>query len=345
MNNRYKLAKKQGLNWKALVIEDLQSYIKLEIRNGIIRGKSFDSVWRNLHKTILNETAEFDNEELRNRTINSLNQLARRTYAYLYRTLFGIGFSTLAIMQNISNGTSTIKEQNTFADRLKLRSVYKYATQIEVYAKDYQKALEHQIRELAKIEAKDRYDSRVNMRNIAEMTVRQEAHIQEMQSLIEDGVNLVWIEPHANCSKRCEPWQGKLYSLDNTYGKTQEGISYEPLSNATDIYEVTKSGRVYKNGCISGFNCRHRLLPYQSGSRPIEIPANVIKHQRWVNNTQRAMERKIRYYREIALQSKGINDKLYIEARNRANQANRDYILFSRKNEVPYYPDRTKVID
>ena len=345
MNEKYKLAKEQGLNWQALVIEDLQSYVKLEIRNGLMRAKSFDFIWRRLRETILEETEEFTSTDLRNRTMNALNQLARRTYAYLYRTLFGINFTVLASMQNVANNNSTLKEQRFLAKELSLKSTYKYATQIDVYARDYQKVLEHQIRELAKMEAKDRYDSRVNMRNIAEMTVRHQAHEREIQALKDNNVNLVWIEPHANCSKRCEPWQGKLYSLNNTYGTTEDGTPYEPLSNATDLYETTKSGKVYKNGCISGFNCRHRLIPYKKGSKPSEIPANVIRHQRVVDNKQRAMERKIRYWREIALQSKGINDKLYIEALNKSRSANRDYILFSRKMGVPYYPDRTKVID
>ena len=131
---------------------------------------------------------------------------------------------------------------------------YNMGLPLDVYANEYMDYVKDRIERLAKFEAKEDYTSRVNLRNIAEIQIRAERHEQELADLKASGVNLVWIVPHANCSERCEDWQGKLYSLDDTYGEI-DGIKYQPLKNATDRYETTKSGKIYKNGCLSGFNC------------------------------------------------------------------------------------------
>lgn len=366
MNDKYQLAKQQGLNWQALVIEDLQEWVKLTVRNMLIEGKSYTQIHTVIHKYVVEQTQDFENEELKARTTNGMEQLTKRVFAYLHRTFGGIGWSLLGALANVSanhsqkvpfnEGTTNRRSGKEYLVRLErdtrlvgyfmeTKGIYKHAVPISTFARDYMKRVNDELKFLNEIEAKDVYGERISLRNIAEMTVRHDRQVNNILQLKRDGVRLVYIQPHANCSERCEPWQGKVYSLDGTSGVTDKGVHYEPLEHATDIFVRTRAGRVYKNGCISGFNCLHKLLPYTDNTKIQEIPANIVETERKISKTQRYLERKVRKYRANALQFRGIDDKLYEEYRVRTVQTNRQYITFSKNNKVPYYPSRTEILD
>ncbi len=148
------------------------------------------------------------------------------------------------------------------------------------------------------------------------------------------------ISAHANCSKRCEAAQGKLYSLDGTSG-TIDGVSYRPLEEVTEVYVTTKSGKTYRNGIIYGFNCRHYLITYKEGTKPIEVSAETIEEQRRINNTQRAMEREVRYYRDKAVTEP--TKEARKEARLQAKAAYSRYKEYSKRNKVAYYESRVSI--
>ena len=191
--------------------------------------------------------------------------------------------------------------------------------------------------------AQPKYDKHISLRNIAEMTVRYESALANIESLKKAGVNLVQSSRHANCSKRCEPWQGKYFTLDNTY-QVVDGIQFQPLSNATDIYYTTKAGKTYKNGHITGYNCRHRLFPYKKGYSQPMVSAKEIEKQRQIDATMRKYERDIRYYKEKALMYKGIDYRIYVQAKSKARELNERYIQYAKENSRAYYPNRTKVL-
>ena len=110
------------------------------------------------------------------------------------------------------------------------------------------------------------YSGRNSLRNLAEMEVRYQGHLDSIEALKAAGVKLVVCSSHSDCSGRCAKWQGRIYSLDGTYG-TVDGHRYVPLEIATDVYYTTKAGRTYKNGLL-GFNCRHHLEPYRGQLLP-----------------------------------------------------------------------------
>ncbi len=97
------------------------------------------------------------------------------------------------------------------------------------------------------------YSGRNSLRNLAEMEVRYHDHLDNIAELKARGVRLVVCSSHADCSSRCAPWQGRVYSLDGSSGVI-DGHRYVPLETATDIWYTTKAGRRYKNGLL-GFNC------------------------------------------------------------------------------------------
>ena len=175
-----------------------------------------------------------------------------------------------------------------------------------------------------------------------------------IEELRANGQKLVYIEAHANCSKRCEKYQvggsmhpSGLYSLDGTSGVTADGVKFLPLEFATnnpiDLY-TTRAGKTYQNGCITGFNCRHKLIPYVPQQPPTIIPEKAIRERRAIELRQREMEREIRYQKRLALQTKGIYPAKAAKARAEAVRLNNEYIAFCKKHKVAFYPDRTKVL-
>jgi hypothetical protein len=222
---------------------------------------------------------------------------------------------------------------------------YNWAVPLEQWERSYTKTINRIMIDLVYSDAKEDYTTNVNLRNIAEMTVRYERQLERLEELKADGVKLVWIEPYANSSERCEKYQGKLYSLDGSTGKI-DGIDYRPLEYATnnpvDRY-VTRAGKVYQNGCITGFNCRHQLIPYATGNRPMPIPADVIARRRAIEQRQREMERDIRAQKRKAVLMRNVSPEAYNKAREKASRMTELYEEYSRKNDAAFSRERTSI--
>ena len=177
-----------------------------------------------------------------------------------------------------------------------------------------------------------------------ERLVRFEFHVSELSKMKNENVRLVWIDSHANCSKRCERFQGKLYSLDQSSGTTVEGYHYEPIENAINVYVTTKSGKVWRNG-LFGFNCRHRMKKYMPGEKPpATIPKHIIEREREIDYIQRDMERKIFNMRKEAylLRSASFNLQRAKMLEKQASQMYQQYINFSQSNNRVWYPERCR---
>ena len=184
---------------------------------------------------------------------------------------------------------------------------------------------------------------RNSLRNRAEFEVRGQAQQDSIDGFRSRGVKLVICSTHADCSKRCAPWQGRVYSLDGTSGRTDDGRTYVPLENATEIYDTTKSGKRWRNGLL-GFNCRHFLVEYKTGYYFPEPNADEEKKEYMITETQRRLERNVRDWRTVAVENRGVNHDRYVEARAKAIEWNKRYIEYSKKNNRAYYPSRTKIL-
>lgn len=242
-----------------------------------------------------------------------------------------------ANLQSTVEQLRTVRPQRAFKEA---ERAYDIGLPAQTYSKEYGEAVQRALREL--VNSEPMYDGHVSLRNIAEMTVRYDRQMANIEALKERGVNLVQSSRHANCSKRCEKWQGGYYTLDNTY-KTVDGIQFQPLKNATDQFYTTKAGKVYKNGHITGFNCRHTLYAYEKGKTQPMVSAKTIAKERAIDQRMRAYERKIRKYKDTVLMFKGQNKRLSAEAWAKAKAENAKYIAFAKANHRAYYPDRTKL--
>lgn len=177
------------------------------------------------------------------------------------------------------------------------------------------------------------------LRNVAEMTVRYEANIQDLKNLTDKGVKLVWTSSHPNCSPRCKDYQGKLWSLDGSSGVIN-GIRYRPLQEALN----GKNGD--GNGIINGYNCRHRLIEYTTGSRPPrDYTAAEIRKEYAIDKRQRSYENNIRHLKteEMALRQAG-DIEAAKKLRKKWQRLTNNYKVYSLKQGRAYYPYRC-VID
>lgn len=209
----------------------------------------------------------------------------------------------------------------------------------EVYEREYVKPV---IDRLCKDRAIDPDDvsGRNTLRNRAEMEVRYNDHLDSIQGFKDKGVKLVIASTHADCSTRCRPWQGRVYSLDGTRGKTADGREYIPLEEATDIYYTTKAGKTYKNGLL-GFNCRHYLMEYHEGMKLPTWTAATQKKEYALTLKQREYERDIRRLRINAVTALNGNEAKYYTAE--AKKLYGEYEKFSKANGRAFYPWRTRI--
>ncbi len=296
---------------------------------------------KKINKIIAETIEQLDNQELKEKADNALTRFSERM---LWNVLQDIGISKVSlplVVSLIVNGKDIQKIINSFfPPEGKIppeRTAYKIKNK---YSKDYFNRVKKAFMKMAEDKAK--YGEHISLRNLAEMTVRYEEALQNIENLKERGVNFVVSTVHANCSKRCAKWQGKYYTLDNTY-QLYDGKRFQPLSNATDIYYTTKAGKTYKNGHITGFNCRHKLIEYKPGMRIPKYSAKLVEKERKIDTQMRLFEEEIRHQKDIALMFKGVDEQIYRTARMKAIQINKKYIDFATKHKRPYYPNRVTI--
>lgn len=164
-------------------------------------------------------------------------------------------------------------------------------------------------------------------KDLAEIAVRFEINIRELNDFAQKGVDLVWTSQHPNCSPRCKDFQGKLWSISGKSGVI-DGIPYRPLAEA--IQGKQKDG----NGIITGYNCRHRLIEYKKGSRPPqELSEAQIKKEYAIDTRMRAYENRIRQMKteEKLLRSVGAIDSAK-ELRKKWRKETLEYKAFAFEN-------------
>lgn len=348
---RYQLAKNQGLQWQAVLITDAETDLKLLVRNCVLQGDALAIVNEKVTEFIKGLLSELESEVIKDKVKKTFPKFATQLY---YKWLMVFGTQALAVAYLSALKSQKVGIPKAVEETLKAIPkdrkinvytpsvsdvVYNRATPNQMYNLEYEKEIQKRINEIADMSPKADYNTRYSLRASVEIDLRWEHNQEQINGLRDKGVELAWIDTHANCSERCEHWQGKLYSLNGVSGSI-DGISYQPLEDATEIYD--KYG--YRNGCLSGFNCRHKLIPYKKGFRPQAIPERVMARQRALEATQRRMERTVRLYESRALMSKAERQtKAYKRYKQLARQWKTRYEEFSRTNKIPFYPSRLDI--
>lgn len=342
MKKQIQMAKTQGLNWQALLIEETQTQIKLAIRNFVLNGNSFILLDREVQK-IINETIkDLENEILKIEAKRTLNLFAEKVYKKFISDLgfnYSILLSTIKVM---SKGNYSKEEINILNG--KIQDVKGLQAEVglagQEYHKPYIERVKTALNNMRQIEAT--IPNGVSLRNLAEMQVRDEKHKNEINTLKENKNILVVCSTHGNCSKRCEPWQGRYYTLDGSTRKI-DGHDFIPLETATDVFVTTKSGKTYKNGLL-GYNCRHKITVYKPNEIIPNMSAMEIEKEREIDQRMRQLERNVRMWKEEKVLNSGVDKKRYEIASKKAIEWNKRYIDYAKTSGRAYYPDRVKII-
>ena len=349
------------MNPQAIAIEDAQTEIKVLLLNGYLAGQTKEQL-RPKVQAIVSRLVEkkLTSKELKESAPKSLFAFADKVWRTLIVMLGVSGTIVAKTLKSLQGDMKAPPKQlaplPVGAPLAAREAVVRYESRafgvpLQTYAKEYKKVVDSTFRELARQTPLDPDDlsGRNSLYNKSEMVVRWEFHEEQINDFRDAGVKLVVCSVHQDCSDRCFPYQGRVYSLDGTSGTTPDGKHrYVPLEEATnnprDRY-VTKAGRVYQNG-LFGFNCRHFLYEYKADMAMPFVSRATQKKEYAITRRQREFERDIRYHKELSLMYKEAGDaEAASKSRLRAIELNKEYKAFSRENERAYYPDRTKVLE
>lgn len=368
----YEEAKNKNPDWDKVAARDLKTWTKLFIFDSVLTRKEYKSVIEKVQKRIENFVELIDTEEIKKKYRAELFEYAEEIYKWTQEH-FG-QFTPYLLSLAITNASLSKQEIRVLETRgaamvdltmatasnapegivlpMQKASGYSSAASAGMFYKDLQQLLKSEVQNFLNLEVKPKYYANVNPRSMAEMIVRFNKYKAQREELTQKGVELVYVPPHTNCSKRCQPWQGRIYSLNGKRG-TVDGKKYVPIEEAADnqTYTSPRTGRTYFNGLFS-YNCRHELQEYQNGMVIEKIPDSVIERRREIEAQQRKMERDYRalrekeeLYRIIGNRSnnKGVL-KIATETRKKAAALRREYEDFSRKNKITFFPNRLQIM-
>lgn len=278
----------------------------------------------NTNMNVINQT--FINRSVKALQVGTGTQLKNKTY----------NTSALAMYQEYLTGNVSQRE---IID--KFRNTLNNGRKGLAIIEDYQKKVRDQIKLLSSdpMQYVDKNGKTISLRNKAEMSVRYEANMNDLNEFKQDGTKLVWTSSHADASPRCEHLQGRLWSLDGTRGKTEDGIEYRPIEEA-----LNENGG---NSIINGYNCRHYLIEYESGSKPPQhYTRQEIRKEYAIDQRQRQYENRIRQEKTEARLLRANGDKEEADRLQKHYQTLEEkYKRFSLDNGRAYYRWRCQVMN
>lgn len=233
------------------IIMDAQTEVKLFVQKAVVNlfvVIDFDKKVMNLIKK---ELEEVKNEDLKLTATKTLFYYAKQEFQRQVQ-LLGVGM--IPVVVSLMNRQSAV---NMLTDN-KQENLKKSVSQV-------QRAVNETLKQLPMADLNKAFtnlgDSQAKVSYSQSLYGHSElnARFEEQQKMVRDlkaKTNLVICDTHSDCSDRCSMWQGKIYSLDGTSGKTEDGKDYIPLETATNAMF-----KGHRNGLL-GYNCRHKLYPY-----------------------------------------------------------------------------------
>ncbi len=354
-------ALKESLREQTIIIEDCTAELKALLSKSVFNATPFENYLSKAKELIENRLKEISEPELKQSAEETLKRFARREFGRLRANLMakpGFNFVALALVKKIWNSEGARDKQRAFEQLqsfepslAKLPPIQfesgtgnsrRWGLPLNEYMNTYMERVNSTCRMLANDVAKD--SDGLGLRLKSELYVRHRWQQDNLDRLKASGAKLVWISSHVNCSERCQAYQGRLYSTDGSSGTTEDGHSYVPLEMATDRYSTTKKGRSYKNGTLTGFNCRHYTIPYEpKGVTPETFDDSEVEKAREIEKEQRRLERETYKLREHYYSYKDINKVIASKYYRAAAEKKKEYIQFCKDNEIAWYPSRIQV--
>lgn len=306
------------------IVRDCELDIKVMIKNAVFSVAKAEKLMQDVKELLKKELEQIKDREVKEKCQVSLLKFAIRQWKEAVKELrLGEHLLLLGLAITKTKTPVTVQEKNSLQvavnSTLQKQGIPKINESMSNLAESYPTTrVAHQP-----------LDSQM------EMWKRNEDNIA-MVDRLKQNTDLVIVSSHANCSKRCAYWQGKVLSLSNKSGTTEDGKTIYPLQQATDVYVTTKSGRVWKNGLL-GFNCRHKLIPYKPGMRQPTVSEARRQKEYAIDIKQREFERNIRHCKANAKLLEGQEAKEY---RLLAKQLTIKYEKFCVSNGRAFYRSR-----
>ena len=332
--------------------------VKEIITECVSKGIPDSELTKRLNAAIAQECKYIANEGFREQFKKSLVIAARKWHYELSQT-YRINEHNLrqaAMQQPLNVGLLNLLDKTPYQKQFEFRKLLDDGTNPGIpVIKDYQAGVKLAMKALSAeppkiITTRDGRAYAMPARLRAEMAVRYAAAVENLQRLINDGVLFCWISSHPNCSPRCSKYQGKLYSLfsgtvvidgkEYRESGTIDGIPYRPINEA--LAGPNGDG----NGCISGYNCRHRAIEYERGSKaPADYSEAEIKREYAIDKQQRDYENRIRQMKQEEKQLRACGmEKEAKDLRKKWRVLTREYQMYSIDHNRAFYPYRC-VID
>lgn len=319
-------------------VQTATTQVKQIVTQAVMEGWDDDLLTKRLNECIARNCKNIENLLVREQTRKSLVTSAKKWY-------YELKASMRTLNTNLANNGVPIQPTNAQTLTYVRQQLNSGAMVGRPIIENYYRQVKIALKSMAvdpPMYARESVSGRIKqtvLRNSAEATVRYEANIKDLQNLVNKGVKLVWTSSHPNCSPRCKPYQGRLWSLDGSSGVIN-GIKYEPLQEA--LAGENGDG----NSIINGYNCRHRLIEYTEGSRPPQDYSSAeIKKEYGIDKKQRAYENNIRHLKteEMEMRQAGYIAEAQ-KLRKKWQKLTKDYRVYSLQQGRAYYPYRC-VID
>lgn len=348
------------------LIERVETEIKRVILNGALNLKSKYEVRQKISVLIHTLSKKLPkNLKDKDKYIEGLYYFSEREIRRVYDDLtIGLSILVASILTNLANkkilkkppltpkqALKQINEGKISDDDLNVvkSEMVRYHAKGYPYVKDYYKLVRDKVNELAKSNVLVGGDDKkpISIWQKAELDIRHDEQLTKLNEMKESGVQYAVLSSHPDCSKRCEPWQGKIVDIQSPIADLS-GCRMNKKINGQQVYclneiinQVDKYG--YKNNIIVGFNCRHHLIELGK-EEPNKYSKKDIKEQRKINTNLRAMERKIRYLKQKALLLEECSDKkgakMYLD---KAKELTEVYKRYAEKNGYAWHDERIKV--
>lgn len=218
----------------------------------------------------------------------------------------------------------------------------------QIFIEDYQKRVNQEIMRIASqnVVLVNRKGRAISARNLAEMQVRYEEQVKDMERLKEKGAKFVVATSHANASTRCQPWQGKIYILDAEVGSVQIRDNHydgypKPIGKTPDGKDYYSLKEAMTHGFL-GYNCRHRIIEYKAGMiMPKSYTENKINSERNIEKTARSLERQIRNAKKKSMLANNTLDRKKYQEESKKLQDT--YWKYCKEHDYPVAEWRTRV--
>ncbi len=325
------------------IILDTQIEVMLLVKGAVRNVVKMLSFRKDVEELLEKNLADIKNEDLRETARESLTRYA---YEELEKLNMRLGLRNIPLMVVLlSQGGQVQKKTPDVEVKTEIQGVVLTEKQI----KDIQNQLNEIIAQIPQADANFSYSQLGNsmpkvsktqsLFGHSELVARWEEQQQELAEL-RAKTRLVVCSTHSDCSDRCAPWQGKVYSLDGTAGFTDDGRRFQPLENATQVRD--KYGHI--NG-LRGYNCRHKLVPYRTGLKPIKVSEQERKVQIELTVQQRALERQIRHAKAQMFANKNEKTGKYAIYKKKVQNLMNKYKEFCIKYNRVQYRSRLQVDD